>query len=166
MTRTPLVFTNDSPTTQLGGEDLVPGEEVTRRKILLDDRAFADFAALTGDSHPIHYDVEYAHAIGLQAPIAHGLLITAMTALGATPLSERLQDSMIAMLSIESQFQSPVFVGSMITVVIRVASVEKKTDNRCVAAFDIEVQSAAGELHARVTHRYMLRTSIERDATS
>ena len=150
--------------TQLGAEDLVPGEEVVRRKILLDERAFADFAALTGDAHPIHYDADYAQAIGLQAPIAHGLLITAITALGATPLSDRLKGSMIAMLGIESQFHSPVFVGSTVTVVMRVTSIERKTANRCIAVFGIDVLSNSGEVHARVTHRYMLRTSIEKDA--
>ena len=144
----------------------MPGEEVARREIRLDEEEFAAFAALTGDNHPIHYDADYARAIGLQAPIAHGLLITAMTALGATPLSDRLRDSMIAMLGIETRFQSPVFVGDTVTVVMRVAGVDKKTANRCIAAFDMEVVSATGDVHARVTHRYMLRTSIERDAPS
>ena len=159
MTRQPLQ-------SQLGGADLVPGEEVARRDVRLDEQAFAAFAALTGDNHPIHYDEGYAQAIGLKAPIAHGLLVTAMTALGATPLSERLRDSMIAMLGIETKFQSPVFVGDTVTVVLRVASVAEKSDNRCIAAFDIDVLSAAGDVHAHVTHRYMLRTSLERDATS
>ena len=151
---------------QLGGGDLVLGEEVARREIQFDAQMFADFAALTGDSHPIHYNAEYAQTIGLKAPIAHGLLIMAATALGATPLSDRLRDSMIAMLGIETRFQSPVFVGDTVTVVTRVASVEEKSTNRCVVAFEIDVLSATGEVHARVKHCYMLRTSIERDASS
>ena len=165
MARSASETTEKGARSQLGGADLVPGEEVARRDILFDAKAFNDFAALTGDNHPIHYDAKYAQAIGLKAPIAHGLLITAMTALGATPLSDRLRDSMIAMLGIETRFHSPVFVGDQVTVVMRVAGVEKKTANRCIAAFDIEVMSATGDLHARVTHRYMLRTSIERDAS-
>ena len=47
--------------------------------------AFRAFADLTGDAHPIHYDPAYAAATRFGKPIAHGLLLAAYTALGATP---------------------------------------------------------------------------------
>ena len=51
----------------------------------------ASFAALTGDSHPIHYDEEYARSTRFGRPIVHGLHLMALTALGAASLSEQLK---------------------------------------------------------------------------
>jgi hypothetical protein len=42
--------------------------------------AFSGFAALTGDAHPIHYDEGYAAQTRFKRPIAHGLLLMALTA--------------------------------------------------------------------------------------
>jgi 3-hydroxybutyryl-CoA dehydratase len=69
-----------------------PGQPRTMTK---DD--ILSFAALTGDAHPIHYDDEYAKSTRFGRPIVHGLHLMALTALGATPLSAQLTDSMIAM---------------------------------------------------------------------
>ena len=59
-----------SPPVQLAGEDFTTGQVVARREVLLDERAFNAFAALTGDAHPIHYNAAYAQARGLRAPSA------------------------------------------------------------------------------------------------
>ena len=146
---------------QLGGADLVAGAQVAERRVVLDAAAFRGFAVLTGDAHPIHYDAVYAKAHGLRAPIAHGLLIVAMTALGATTLSARLADSMIAMLGVEVRFVAPVFLGDAVVVRFRVEGVTPKSANRCLAAFAIDVRSPEGELHAEATQRYLLKHRLE-----
>ena len=56
----------------------------------LTDAHFLLFSALTGDAHPIHYDVEYAKRTRFKKPLAHGLLLSALTALGASSGRERL----------------------------------------------------------------------------
>lgn len=56
----------------------------------LTDAHFLLFSALTGDAHPIHYDVEYAKRTRFKKPLAHGLLLCALTALGASSGRERL----------------------------------------------------------------------------
>ena len=146
---------------QLYGHDLVPGTVVAERSVLLDAAAFKAFAQLTGDAHPIHYDAAHAASKGLRAPIAHGLLIIAVTALGAMPLSQQLGDSMLAMLGAQARFVSPVYVGDTVAVRMRVASITVKSSNRCIAAFDVDVLSTTGELHAQVQQQYMLKTSRE-----
>lgn len=146
---------------QLYGQDLLPGTVVAERTVRLDEASFKAFAQLTGDAHPIHYDIEHARSKGLRAPIAHGLLITAVTALGAMPLSGQLNDSMVAMLGVQVRFMSPVFVGDTVTVSMRVASITPKSNNRCVAIFDVDVLSASGDSHAQAQQQYMLKTSRE-----
>ena len=56
----------------------------------LTDAHFLFFSALTGDVHPIHYDVEYAKTTPIGKPIAHVLLLVSLTALGALKNRERL----------------------------------------------------------------------------
>lgn len=145
---------------QLMGADLAAGEVVARREVLLDAASFELFARLTGDAHPLHYDAAYAQAQGLRAPIAHGLLLVALTALGATPLSARLHDSMVAMLGTEARFLSPAYLGDRVELVTRVASVEPKSRNRCIAAFEVRLLRGA-DLLATVHNRFMLRFARE-----
>ncbi len=57
----------------------------------LTDAHFLLFSGITGDSHPIHYDVEYARATRFGKPLAHGLLLASLTALGASPATHVIQ---------------------------------------------------------------------------
>jgi len=92
---------------QLFLDDFNPGQIVAgaSRHITQDD--VLSFAVLTGDKHPIHDDDDYAKTTRFGRPIVHGLHLMALTALGATPLSEQLKGSMVAMLSQSATFQRP-----------------------------------------------------------
>ena len=57
----------------------------------LTDAHFLFFSGLTGDVHPIHYDVEYAKKTRFEKPLAHGLLLSALTALGASSGRDRAE---------------------------------------------------------------------------
>jgi 3-hydroxybutyryl-CoA dehydratase len=57
----------------------------------LTDAHFLLFSGITGDVHPIHYDVEYAKQTRFGKPLAHGLLLASLTALGASNARERLE---------------------------------------------------------------------------
>lgn len=148
---------------QLAGADLVPGTEVARRQVRLTRAVFRAFAEASGDAHPLHYDEAFAKSHGLRAPIAHGLLLVAVTALGATPLSAQLHDSMIAMLGTQARFVAPAYEDDTVDVSLTVTGVEPKSRNRCVASFDVKVERG-GELLASVQHQFMLRFSREEAA--
>lgn len=151
---------------QLGGADLVPGQLMSERRVLLDAESFSRFAQLSGDAHPLHYDAEYAAAQGLRAPIAHGLLLVAVSALGATRVSDQLHDSMVAMLGAQVRFLAPAFVDDTVTVRMKAGDVTPKSGNRCVAQFDIEIVSQDGRLLARLHHQYMLHYQLHGQGTS
>ena len=67
--------------------EFVPGFVIESPSKTLTDAHFLFFSGLTGDVHPIHYDCEYAKRAGADRPLAHGLLLAAMTAFGATAVS-------------------------------------------------------------------------------
>jgi acyl dehydratase len=139
----------------------VPVTVVAQREVLFDETAFRRFAELTGDAHPVHYDDDYVRAQGLRAPLVHGLLLVATTALGATELSPRLHASMIAMLGTSARFLAPAYRGDRLTLRTTVAAVEPKSRNRCVASFDVALLAADGSAVATVQHQFLLRQTLE-----
>ena len=96
---------------QLFADDLAVGFAFRGEPTVLTAEHFSQFSALTGDKHPIHYDAAYAAKTRFGRPLAHGLLLTAMTALGATTLSASLEDAMIALVEQQMRFLRPAFVG-------------------------------------------------------
>jgi len=129
-------------TQQLAASDLTVGEHVTHREVTLDMAAFMQFSALTGDRHPIHYDAAYAARNGFRAPVAHGLLLLAISALGATDLSDRLHDSMVVMTGAHAKFLSPVISGDTVRLDYVVASVKPHAAGMSKVAFEVRVSDA------------------------
>jgi acyl dehydratase len=85
-----------------------------------------NFAGLSGDFNPIHMDHEFAKTTMFRRPIAHGLLIWAMSSglgLNAPPMRT------LAFMSIrEWQFKGPVFIGD--TIHLRSKVLEKEVRAR------------------------------------
>ena len=78
----------------------------------LTDAHFLLFSGVTGDTHPSHYDVEYAKHSRFGKPLAHGLLLASMTALGASSM----RDSLDGLVFVEQgcTFKRPAMVGDTI----------------------------------------------------
>ena len=72
--------------------EIEEGQVFTTPTKTLTDAHFLFFSGLTGDNHPIHYDVEYAKSTKFGAPLAHGLLLAGMTALGGSNASFQIDD--------------------------------------------------------------------------
>ena len=71
-------------------DELKEGDSFTSPSRTLTDAHFLFFSGLTGDNHPIHYDVEYAKQTRFGKPLAHGLLLASLTVLGASSIAHRL----------------------------------------------------------------------------
>jgi 3-hydroxybutyryl-CoA dehydratase len=120
------------------------------------DAHFLLFGGLTGDNHPIHYDEEYARTTRFGGRVAHGLLIMAMTALGASPLSPRLERSMIAFAEQGGRFLKPVLVNDTIHPEFEVVGLERKGD-RGVLRLGVKVTNQRGEIVLEGHHVYLLK---------
>lgn len=84
----------------------------------LTDAHFLMFSAVTGDVHPIHYDVEYAKKTRFGRPLAHGLLLVSLTALGASNARERLEG--FVFVEAGNRFIKPAVVGDTVRPVFTV----------------------------------------------
>ncbi len=78
----------------------------------LTDAHFLLFSGITGDVHPIHYDVEYARRTRFGKPLAHGLLLAGLTALGASSVRERIED--FVFVEQGCRFLKPAVVGDTV----------------------------------------------------
>ncbi len=143
---------------QLYLDDFAPGQVypgVTTPCTVAD---FLTFARITGDAHPIHYDADYAAKTRFGKPLAHGLLVAAYSALGATPLTERVHDSMVAMLEVNFRFLKPVFAGDTLTSRFEVVEASRKPGKDSgILRFRVTLANQADEIVVEAIHTYMMR---------
>jgi len=137
-------------------EDCQVGETFHRRAKTITDAHFLFFAGLTGDHHPIHYDDEYAKTTRFGKRVAHGLLLTALTAVGASSLSSVLEGSMIAFVEQSTRFLKPVLIGDTITPELEVSEVIPKTDVGLLR-LTTRVKNQRGETVLEGMHAYLIK---------
>jgi acyl dehydratase len=95
-------------------EDFVLGERFVIPSRTQTSAVFAAFQTASGDTHPIHYDVEYCRARGMPDLLAHGFQTLVHTAPGAGLFPYIVEESMIGFLEQSSKFLKPVYAGDTI----------------------------------------------------
>ena len=75
---------------------------------------FAAFQTASGDTHPVHYDVEYCRARGMPHLLAHGFQTLIHTAPGAGLFPFMVEESLVGFLEQSSRFFKPVFADDTI----------------------------------------------------
>ena len=143
---------------QLWFEDFTPGRRFPGMGHTLGQSAFMQFAEMTGDAHPLHYDAEYAKKTQFGKPLAHGLLLMSMTALGATPLSNQVEDSMVAFLEQGGKFLKPVLLGDVVTPVMEVDEA-RPTSNPAngIVRFAVRLANQRAEVVLAGFHTYLIK---------
>jgi 3-hydroxybutyryl-CoA dehydratase len=138
-------------------DDFTIGEVFNSPPHTLTEKHFSAFAEMTGDAHPLHYNPDYARAHGWDAPLAHGLLLFGLCALGAAPISRELTDSMVAMLGNEARYKRPAFIGDTVTPQFTVIAIEPKGSERGILRLAITLRNQRNELVLEGTHVLMLK---------
>jgi 3-hydroxybutyryl-CoA dehydratase len=98
---------------------LQPGEKASRTTVITDEMIRA-FAALTGDSNPVHLDDVYAAATRFGRRIAHGMIAAGLI---SAALANDLPGPGTVYLSQTLQFKAPVYPGDTITTTVEVKNV-------------------------------------------
>jgi acyl dehydratase len=107
-------------------DDVAVGQEWISLGRTVTECDIVNFAGISGDFNPIHTDHEFAKTTLFGRPIAHGLLVWAMSSgLGVNAPPMRT----LAFLSIRDwQFKGPVFIGD--TIRLRSKVMEKQASAR------------------------------------
>jgi acyl dehydratase len=101
-------------TTQRWFEDFVIGERFVLPSRTMTSAVFAAFQAASGDTHPVHYDVEYCRARGMPDLLAHGFQTLIHTAPGTGLFPFLVEESLIGFLEQSCRFLKPVYAGDTI----------------------------------------------------
>jgi acyl dehydratase len=102
-------------------EDFTLGERFVIPSRTMTDAVFAAFQTASGDTHPVHYDVEYCRARGIPNLLAHGFQTLIHTAPGAGLFPFLVEESLIGFLEQSSRFLKPVHAGDTIYPALEVA---------------------------------------------
>jgi acyl dehydratase len=90
-------------------EDFVVGERFVIPSRTMTSAVFAAFQAASGDTHPVHYDVEYCRSRGMPDLLAHGFQTLIHTAPGAGLFPFLVEESLVGFLEQSSRFLKPVY---------------------------------------------------------
>lgn len=104
-----------------------------------------NFAGVSGDFNPIHMDHAFAETAPFGKPIAHGLLIWAISS-GQTLWTPPMRT--LAFLSVRDwQFKEPVFIGDTIKTRIKVLEKEDRArGRRGVITWERKIVNQAGKV--------------------
>ena len=95
-------------------EDFVLGERFVIPSRTMTSAVFAAFQTASGDTHPVHYDVEYCRARGMPHLLAHGFQTLIHTAPGAGLFPYLVEESLVGFLEQSSRFLKPVYADDTI----------------------------------------------------
>ncbi len=105
-------------------EDFTLGERFVIPSRTMTSAVFAAFQTASGDTHPVHYDVEYCRARGMPNLLAHGFQTLVHTAPGAGLFPYLVERSMVGFLEQSSRFLKPVYVDDTIYPALEVTALE------------------------------------------
>ncbi len=104
-------------------EDFKIGDRIVTRARTITEADIVNFAAFSGDWHPLHVDAEYARGTIFGERIAHGLLVLS-AASGLAPLHDW---AIIAFYGMDKlRFLAPTKIGDTIHVEIEITGCRKK----------------------------------------
>jgi len=137
---------------------LAEGESLDGPSKTLTDAHSLSFSGLTGDVHPIHYDVEYSKQTRFGKPVAHGLLLASLTALGASSGRDRCEG--FVLVEQGSRFLRPAVVGDTIKPQLLVEKIWRE-DARLMCRLKTTLTNQRGEVLLEGFHLYRV---LEDDA--
>jgi acyl dehydratase len=140
---------------QLFFEDFKVGDRFGSPARTLTDAHFLFFAGMTGDAHPLHYDDEYAKRTRFGRRLAHGLLLTSLTAVGASTLAPFIEDSMVAFVEQSTRFVAPAFIGDTLRPEHVVVAADRKRSAGLVT-LRVTLTNQRDELVLEGQHKYLI----------
>ena len=127
---------------KIGEKFISPARTITEADIVL-------FAAVSGDWHPIHTDLEYAKKTVFKERIAHGLLGMVIGSGLAFRLGSRgpLPKYFIAFYGMDNvRLTAPLKIGDTVHAEIEVIDLISKEDNRGIVKFKTELKNQRDEV--------------------
>lgn len=131
---------------ELGNKIVTKGRSVTEADIV-------SFAAISGDWHPLHTDIEYCKTGPFGERIAHGFLVLTIAS-GLMPLG---QMAVLAFYGMDTvRFLSPTKIGDTIHLDMEVVEKKEKNSKSGVISFKTSVMNQKDEVACVFTMKMAL----------
>lgn len=144
-------------------DELKINDEFVSPSRTITDAHYLFFAGLTGDNHPSHYDVEFCRKTRFGKPVAHGLLLASMTALGGSYINSKLDGFIF--LEQGCHFLKPVVVGDTISIRFRAEEKWRKGD-RGFVRFKTLIMNQREECVLEGFHLYLVDLNLQEEKES
>jgi 3-hydroxybutyryl-CoA dehydratase len=139
---------------------LEPGERFATSGRTVSEADIAQFAALTGDTHPQHVDAAWAAGSRFGEQIAHGLLVLSFAA-GSMPFDP---ERVVALRRVgDAVFKQPVLIGDTVHVEGEVVSVRPIDDENGLVECRWRVLNQHGRLVLRASVELVWRRAAVRE---
>ena len=123
-------------------DDLKIGKKIITKGRSVTEADIVNFAAISGDWHPLHTDIEYCKKGPFGERIAHGFLVLTIAS-GLMPLA---QMAVLAFYGMDSvRFLNPTRIGDTIHLDIEVVEKEDKNSKSGVVSFKTTVMNQKDE---------------------
>jgi acyl dehydratase len=137
-------------------EDFAVGERFYIPSRTVTEANFAAFQTVSGDNHPIHYDIEYCRAQGHPNLLAHGFQVLCHTAAGAGLFPHIVGEALTGFLEQSSKFLCPVYAGDTLYPLLAITElVPQRTTGIVVVSSSVHNQR--DELVMTGVQKYLLR---------
>ena len=147
------LFERDFDALEPGERFVTPGRTVSETEI-------AQFAVLTGDTHPQHVDAAWAAGSRFGEQIAHGLLVLSFAA-GSMPFDP---ERVVALRRVgDAVFKQPVLIGDTVHVEGEVVSVRPIDDENGLVECRWRVLNQHGRLVLRASVELVWRRAAVRE---
>ena len=142
--------------TQRWFEDFRVGERYLLPSRTVNAANFVAFQLVSGDNHPIHYDVDYCRLRGLAGLLAHGLQVMCFTAAGAGQFPHEVSDSLVAFLEQSCRFLAGVIDGDTLYPALEITELAPQRSTG-VITMRATVHNQKRELVLDGWHKYLVK---------
>jgi acyl dehydratase len=137
-------------------DDLKVGERFNLPSRTVTEANFAAFQVVSGDNHPIHYDIEYCRREGHPGLLAHGLQVLCFSAAGAGLFPHVIGESLLGFIEQSSKFLKPVYAGDTLYPALIISDLRPQRSTGIVTVTS-SIHNQRGELVLAGEQKYLLR---------
>lgn len=142
--------------TQKTFDELSVGDKFPLPSRTIGDANFAAFQLVSGDNHPIHYDIEYCRAHGHPDLLAHGFHALVQTAPGAGMFPHVVGDSLIGFIDQSSRFLKPLYAGDTVYPLLEISDLTRQRTTGIITLRST-IHNQRRELILEGEQRYLVR---------
>ncbi len=148
-----------------GGRGLVPAKPFDELRIgetfplpgrTVTEAHFAAFQAISGDNHPIHYDIEYCRSLGHDGMLAHGLQVLCYSAAGAGTFADVIGRAMVGFIEQSCRFLKPVYPGDTLYSTLCISELRRQRTTGVVVLESV-IENQRGERVLTGRQSYLVR---------